>query len=251
MLDLALAAGFAVFAWWFSTGLVLLLDGLPKRSFRWSLLVSSLIALAALVGIAETSVRADAIGAYVGLRLRAAGLGLGRTELPDRLDHRPAQDRRAGRGPRLAALRDGGAGHPVARTRDPRRRRHRAGAHLAGRQPGRRLDLRRAVGAAHQRQAEPVLRRAQPQRGVPAAAPGLPAELLPPPCDERLLPAVDGAGLLGPGRDDDGGAGCRCGDAAVADAGRHDAGAGHPGAPAAGAAGAQHGTVALGAGQAR
>ena len=48
MLDLALAAGFAVFAWWFSTGLVLLLDGLPKRSFRWSLLVSSLIALAAL-----------------------------------------------------------------------------------------------------------------------------------------------------------------------------------------------------------
>ena len=26
MLDLALAAGFAVFAWWFSTGLVLLLD---------------------------------------------------------------------------------------------------------------------------------------------------------------------------------------------------------------------------------
>ncbi len=64
MLDLALAAGFAVFAWWFSTGLVLLLDGLPKRSFRWSLLVSSLIALAALVGIAGTTARTDALGAY-------------------------------------------------------------------------------------------------------------------------------------------------------------------------------------------
>ncbi|MBX3600629.1 MAG: DUF3623 domain-containing protein [Rubrivivax sp.] len=65
MLDLALAAGFAVFAWWFSTGLVLLLDGLPRRSFRWSLLVSSLIALAALFGIAETAARTDATGAYV------------------------------------------------------------------------------------------------------------------------------------------------------------------------------------------
>ena len=49
MSELALAVLFAVFIWWFSTGLVLLLDGLPHAAFRWSHWLSSLLALAAFV----------------------------------------------------------------------------------------------------------------------------------------------------------------------------------------------------------
>jgi hypothetical protein len=55
------------------------------------------------------------------------------------------------------------------------------------------------------RQAEPVSGGAQPQRGIPAAAPGLPAELLPPPPMNPLLPwsvlgSVVLAWLMVPGR---------------------------------------------------
>lgn len=42
---------FAVFIWWFSTGLILLLDGLPRTTFRWSHLISSALAVMALVGL--------------------------------------------------------------------------------------------------------------------------------------------------------------------------------------------------------
>ncbi len=34
--DLA-AAGYALFVWWFSTGVIILLDNLPRRTFRWSM----------------------------------------------------------------------------------------------------------------------------------------------------------------------------------------------------------------------
>ena len=55
MADLLIAASFAVFVWWFSTGLVLLLDGLPRGTFRWSLVISSLLAVAALIGLVRAS----------------------------------------------------------------------------------------------------------------------------------------------------------------------------------------------------
>lgn len=55
---------FAVFVWWFSTGLILLLDNLPKTSFRWSLLISSLLALGALGGLAHTARQTGVADAY-------------------------------------------------------------------------------------------------------------------------------------------------------------------------------------------
>jgi putative photosynthetic complex assembly protein 2 len=64
MTDLALAALFAVFIWWFSTGLVLLLDSLPRGTFRWSLVASSGLALAALVALAHTATQTSVASTY-------------------------------------------------------------------------------------------------------------------------------------------------------------------------------------------
>ncbi|KPF59123.1 photosynthetic complex assembly protein 2 [beta proteobacterium AAP51] len=55
---------FAVFVWWFSTGLVLLLDGLPRTTFRWSHLLSSALAVMALVGLQRTAGQGDMASAY-------------------------------------------------------------------------------------------------------------------------------------------------------------------------------------------
>ncbi len=54
-----------LFAWWFSTGAILYLDGLPRRTFRWSFGIASLIALAALWGLAATADQTGAAGAYL------------------------------------------------------------------------------------------------------------------------------------------------------------------------------------------
>jgi putative photosynthetic complex assembly protein 2 len=58
------ATGFAVFMWWFCTGLVLLLDTLPRTTFRWSLLISSALGVAALMGLAHTAQQSSLAGAY-------------------------------------------------------------------------------------------------------------------------------------------------------------------------------------------
>jgi putative photosynthetic complex assembly protein 2 len=55
---------FAVFIWWFSTGLVLLLDGLPRTTFRWSHLLSSVLAVMALVGLHRAAGQTDVASAY-------------------------------------------------------------------------------------------------------------------------------------------------------------------------------------------
>jgi len=64
MNSLWLAIAFAIFMWWFSTGLVLLLDTLPRKTFRWSLLLSSLLSVAALVGLAHTAQQESLAAAY-------------------------------------------------------------------------------------------------------------------------------------------------------------------------------------------
>ena len=64
MLELLLPLLFAVFVWWFSTGLVLLLDGLPRTTFRWSVLISSVLAAGALVGLAHTAAQSSVAGAF-------------------------------------------------------------------------------------------------------------------------------------------------------------------------------------------
>jgi len=42
---------YALFLWWFSTGAIIWLDGLPRRTFRWSLLGASVLFAGSLVGI--------------------------------------------------------------------------------------------------------------------------------------------------------------------------------------------------------
>ena len=60
----ALPVGFAIFVWWFSTGIVMLLNGLPRTTFRWSHFISSLLALAALAGLAHTAPQTGVAGAF-------------------------------------------------------------------------------------------------------------------------------------------------------------------------------------------
>ncbi len=64
LLSSALPVLFAVFIWWFATGIVLLLDGLPRTTFRWSHLLSTLLALGAFVGLAHTAPQTTPAGAF-------------------------------------------------------------------------------------------------------------------------------------------------------------------------------------------
>jgi putative photosynthetic complex assembly protein 2 len=64
MNTLWLAVPFVVFSWWFATGLVLLLDQLPRGTFRGSLVVATVTAVAALFAIRHTAGQATVAGAY-------------------------------------------------------------------------------------------------------------------------------------------------------------------------------------------
>ncbi len=64
MWSLAVPVLFAVFVWWFSTGLVLLLDNLPDSTFRWSVAISSVLGLGALAGLAHTADQSSVYSAY-------------------------------------------------------------------------------------------------------------------------------------------------------------------------------------------
>lgn len=60
----AWAALFAVFIWWFSTGIVLLLNGMQRRAYRWSLWLSTALGLAALYALAHTARQTGTAAAY-------------------------------------------------------------------------------------------------------------------------------------------------------------------------------------------
>ena len=59
-----LAAFAALFVWWFSTGLVLLLNGLPRRSYRWSTLGASLLAGVAIYVVVATGAQTTPFAAH-------------------------------------------------------------------------------------------------------------------------------------------------------------------------------------------
>jgi putative photosynthetic complex assembly protein 2 len=65
MTSIAWPVLFALFVWWFSTGAVIWLDGLPRRTFRWSMLGASVILSVALYGLVWSSDQAAVGGAYV------------------------------------------------------------------------------------------------------------------------------------------------------------------------------------------
>jgi putative photosynthetic complex assembly protein 2 len=62
--DIRIAVVFAIVVWWASTGLVLLLDGMPRGTFRWSLVASSALAVAALFALSHTAQQSTVAGAY-------------------------------------------------------------------------------------------------------------------------------------------------------------------------------------------
>lgn len=56
---------YALLLWWFSTGIILYLDGLPQRTYRWSLSGAGLLAIGALIGLFLSAGIATPLGAYV------------------------------------------------------------------------------------------------------------------------------------------------------------------------------------------
>jgi putative photosynthetic complex assembly protein 2 len=55
---------FALFVWWFSTGVIFFLDSRPRRTFVWSFAAVTLIAAAAVAGILRTSPDGSTASAY-------------------------------------------------------------------------------------------------------------------------------------------------------------------------------------------
>jgi len=66
MSSYALAIGYALFLWWFSTGVILYLNGRPQHTYRSSLLVATalMVALVGLIYLVRD--RNDILGAYLG-----------------------------------------------------------------------------------------------------------------------------------------------------------------------------------------
>ncbi len=57
---------YALFLWWFSTGLILWLNRLPRRTYRWSLAAATAVAAAACVGVVQIGDEATVGSAYLG-----------------------------------------------------------------------------------------------------------------------------------------------------------------------------------------
>ena len=66
MAEHGLPALFTLFIWWFSTGVILYLDGLRRETFRWTMLGASTLALAGLAGLHATAWDTTTQGAYLG-----------------------------------------------------------------------------------------------------------------------------------------------------------------------------------------
>jgi putative photosynthetic complex assembly protein 2 len=73
MAEIGIPALVTIFAWWFSTGLILLLDGLRKETFGRSMAVASVLLAAALYGLWAVAEDTSTGGAYLGF---LCGLGV-------------------------------------------------------------------------------------------------------------------------------------------------------------------------------
>ncbi|MGF7162920.1 putative photosynthetic complex assembly protein 2 [Rhodoligotrophos appendicifer] len=56
---------FALFVWWFSTGAIIYLDGLPTRTFKWSMMGATALFAAALYGLWVSADDTTVNGAYI------------------------------------------------------------------------------------------------------------------------------------------------------------------------------------------
>lgn len=66
MSTITTAVLFTLFLWWFSTGLILYLDGLPRRTFARSLYAASVMAVCALCAIIVASRDTSALSTFIG-----------------------------------------------------------------------------------------------------------------------------------------------------------------------------------------
>ena len=60
----AAAAGYALFVWWLSTGVIILLDNLPRRTFRWSMSAGTAIFAVAVWRLKQSASDPSMAGAY-------------------------------------------------------------------------------------------------------------------------------------------------------------------------------------------
>ncbi len=66
MLSYGLAVGYALFLWWFSTGVILYLDKRPEWTYPWSMAGATLVLLAAFGVLAWSRDTGTVLGAYAG-----------------------------------------------------------------------------------------------------------------------------------------------------------------------------------------
>ncbi len=57
-------AMFALFVWWFSTGAIIFLDNLPRKTFKWSMLGATIVSLSCLYGLKVTASQTSLLSAY-------------------------------------------------------------------------------------------------------------------------------------------------------------------------------------------
>jgi putative photosynthetic complex assembly protein 2 len=65
MLAYGLPIAYALFLWWFSTGVVIILDGLPRRTYLWSMGGATIVLLGSLYGLSQSSTDTSVAGAYI------------------------------------------------------------------------------------------------------------------------------------------------------------------------------------------
>lgn len=56
---------FALFVWWFSTGIIIYLDGLPQKTFKWSMIGATIVFGVSLWGLGDTAHDTTVTGAYL------------------------------------------------------------------------------------------------------------------------------------------------------------------------------------------
>ena len=60
-----LPIAYTLFAWWFSTGVILYLNGLPRWTHAWTMLFATLLLGLAFVGLGATRDDTRVTGAYI------------------------------------------------------------------------------------------------------------------------------------------------------------------------------------------
>lgn len=75
MMSYVLPALYTLFLWWFSTGVILYLDGLPRRTFRWTMAAATIVLVVSLWGLVATRNDVSVSGAYIAFTCAVAVWG--------------------------------------------------------------------------------------------------------------------------------------------------------------------------------